>query len=137
MNWLMNHELVHVVALDKAAGRDLFSARSSAARSRRSNEHPLSMFYSYLTSPRWYAPRWYHEGIAVFLETWMAGGIGRASGGYDEMVFRTMVLRGRYFYDLVGLESEGKTIDFQVGQNSYLYGTRFVSYLAYNTGRRR
>jgi hypothetical protein len=41
-----------------------------------------------------------------------------------------MTLETAYFYDLVGLESEGKTIDFQVGQNSYLYGTRFVIYLA-------
>ena len=26
-------------------------------------EEPLSMLYSYLASPRWYSPRWYHEGI--------------------------------------------------------------------------
>ena len=32
--------------------------------------------------------RWYNEGSAVFFETWMAGGLGRAQGGYDEMVFR-------------------------------------------------
>ncbi|MFQ6043643.1 MAG: hypothetical protein ACE5PV_22545, partial [Candidatus Poribacteria bacterium] len=37
-------------------------------------------------------------------------------------------------YDVVGLESEGTTIDFQVGVNSYLYGTRFISYLAYQYG---
>ena len=60
----------------------------------------------------------------------MAGGMGRILGGYDEMVFRTMVLENAYFYDVVGLESEGTTIDFQVGQNSYLYGTRFVTWLA-------
>ena len=50
------------------------------------------------------------------------------------MVFRTMVEDSSYFYNVVGLESEGTTIDFQVGQNSYLYGTRFVSYLAYFYG---
>ena len=93
-------------------------------------EDPLSIFYSYLTNPRRYAPRWYHEGLAVFMETWMAGGIGRAQNGYDEMVFRTMVRDGAYFYDLVGIESEGTAADFQMGQLSYLYGTRFVSYLA-------
>lgn len=130
MNWLMHHELVHVVATDKGAGRDLTFRRLFRGKVAPEQENPLSMFYSYLTSPRWYAPRWYHEGIAVFLETWMAGGVGRALGGYDEMVFRTMALENAYFYDLVGLESEGKTIDFQVGQNSYLYGTRFVLYLA-------
>jgi len=130
MNWLMHHELVHVVATDKAADRDLTFRHLFHGKVAPEQEDPLSMFYSYLTSPRWYAPRWYHEGIAVFLETWMAGGLGRALGGYDEMTFRTMALENSYFYDLVGLESEGKTIDFQVGQNSYLYGTRFVIYLA-------
>ena len=92
------------------------------------------MIYSYLTTPRMYAPRWYHEGMAVFFETWMAGGYGRALGGYDEMVFRTMVHDDAYFYDTVGLESEGKAIDFQVGQVSYLYGTRFVTFLADHYG---
>ena len=31
------------------------------------------------------------EGGAVFFETWMAGGLGRAQGGYDEMVWRAKV----------------------------------------------
>ena len=30
----------------------------------------------------------------MFLDTWMAGGLGRAQGGYDEMVFRSMVQDG-------------------------------------------
>ena len=129
MNWLMHHELAHVVASDKAAGRDLAFRKLFAGKVEPTKDNPLSMFYSYLTAPRWYAPRWYHEGIATFLETWMAGGIGRGLGGYDEMAFRTMVLEKTYFYDVIGLESEGTTVDFQTGQNSYLYGTRFVSYL--------
>ncbi|HEY8131676.1 MAG TPA: hypothetical protein VII12_07265 [Thermoanaerobaculia bacterium] len=130
MNWLMHHELVHVVATDKAADSDLKFRRLFHGKVAPIKEEPLSMLYSYLASPRWYSPRWYHEGIAVFLETWMAGGVGRALGGYDEMVFRTMVRDNAFFYDIVGLESEGTTIDFQIGQNSYLYGTRFMSYLA-------
>lgn len=134
MNWLMHHELVHVVATDKAAGSDLLFRRLFRGKVSPIQENPLSMFYSYLTSPRWYSPRWYHEGIATFLETWMAGGIGRTLGGYDEMAFRTMVLENKEFYDVVGLESEGTTIDFQVGQNSYLYGTRFVTWLAATHG---
>jgi hypothetical protein len=134
MNWLMNHELVHVVATDKAASVDESFRQSFLGKVAPTAEDPLSMIYSYLTSPRWYSPRWYHEGIAVFLETWTAGGLGRALGGYDEMVFRTMVVEDRTFYDIVGLESEGTTIDFQMGQNSYLYGTRFVIYLAQRYG---
>ncbi len=134
MNWLMHHELVHVVATDKAAGSDLKYRKLFQGKVSPIRENPISMFYSYLTSPRWYSPRWYHEGIAVFLETWMAGGVGRSLGGYDEMAFRSMVLEDAYFYDVVGLESEGTTIDFQVGQNSYLYGTRFITWLGLQYG---
>lgn len=134
MNWLMHHELVHVVATDKGADRDLLYRRIFHGKVAPIKENPMSMMYSYLTSPRWYSPRWFHEGIAAFLETWMAGGAGRALGGYDEMVFRTMVRDKAYFYDVVGLESEGTTVDFQIGQNSYLYGLRFVNYLAMKYG---
>ena len=134
MNWLMHHELVHVVATDKGADDDLLFRKLFHGKVAPIKEEPISMFYSYLTSPRWYSPRWYHEGIAVFLETWMAGGVGRVLGGYDEMVFRTKVLESDHFYDVVGLESEGTTIDFQIGQNSYLYGTRFVTYIAMKYG---
>lgn len=131
INWLMHHELAHLVATDQASSGDQFFRSLFFGKVVPIAENPVSMLYSYLTNPRWYSPRWYHEGIAVFLETWMSGGLGRALGGYDEMVFRAMVRDSSYFYDVVGLESEGTAADFQVGQNSYLYGTRFVSYLAY------
>jgi hypothetical protein len=134
INWVMNHELVHVVASDQAAGRDIFFRKLFFGKVSPTAEDPVSIFYSYLTSPRRYAPRWYHEGIAVFMETWMAGGIGRSLTGYDEMTFRAMVRDSSYFYDIVGLESEGTAKDFQIGQNSYLYGTRFFSYLALKHG---
>jgi len=96
-------------------------------------DHPESIFYFYLTTPRAAAPGWYQEGIAVFLETWMAGGVGRAQGAYDEMVFRSKVRDDSRFYDPLGLVSEGTQIDFQVGVNNYLYGTRFMTYLAHTT----
>ena len=38
------------------------------------------------------------------------------------------------FYSPLGLESEGTAVDFQVGVNDYLYGTRFMSYLALKYG---
>lgn len=92
------------------------------------------MLYSSLASPRHYSTRWFHEGIATFMETWMAGGLGRALGGYDEMAFRAMTRDDAYIYDVVGLESEGSTVDFQTGANSYLYGTRFMTWLCYTQG---
>lgn len=133
-NLMMMHELVHVITMDKPSPRDnvfrsLFSGKVAPVP-----DQPLSMLYGYLTGPRWYAPRWYVESIAVFMETWMAGGLGRALGAYDEMVFRTMVRDSSYIFDVVGLEAEGTKVDFQVGAASYLYGTRFISYLALRHG---
>ena len=84
----MNHELVHVVTMDQPAGRDRTFRRLFGGKVAPIAEHPESLLYWYLTAPRVAAPRWYHEGIAVFVDTWMAGGLGRAQGGYDEMVFR-------------------------------------------------
>jgi hypothetical protein len=134
MFWMTNHEFAHIVTMDQAGGSDHRYRRLFGGKVDPIADNPLSIFYNYLTTPRWNAPRWYHEGIAVFLETWMSGGLGRAQGGYDEMVFRSMVQDDSHFYDVVGLESEGTTIDFQVGVNSYLYGTRFMSYLAHQYG---
>jgi hypothetical protein len=130
----LNHELAHIVTVDKATASDRFFRTLFLGKVTPNAEVPLSMLYSYLTTPRWYSPRWYLEGIAVYLETWMNGGLGRVIGPYDEMVFRTLVRDSATIYDVVGLESEGTTIDFQVGVNSYLYGTRFVSYLALRYG---
>jgi hypothetical protein len=131
MSYLMNHELVHVLTIDRPAPRDstfrtLFQGKVAPVP-----EHPESVAYMYLTAPRRASPRWYLEGIAVFLDTWMAGGLGRAQGPYDEMVFRSMVLDGSRFYDPLGLAAELTKTDFQVEANSYLYGTRFMNYLAY------
>jgi hypothetical protein len=134
MSMMMNHELVHIATMDKPSPTDKFFRGLFSGKVAPIAEAPPSMLYSYLTSPRWNSPRWFIEGIAVFLETWMGGGLGRAQGSYDEMVFRTMVRDSAYFYDVVGLESEAVKVDFQVGANSYLYGTRFVSYLALKYG---
>jgi hypothetical protein len=130
MTTLMDHELVHVVTMDQPADRDRTFRRVFGGKVMPISEHPESLLYWYLTAPRAAAPRWYHEGIAVFVDTWMAGGLGRAQGGYDEMVFRAMVADDVPFYDPLGLVSEGTKIDFQTQVNSYLYGTRFMTWLA-------
>ena len=132
--WLFNHELTHVVMADKTNRTDRFFRNAVYGKVRRNEEKPVSALWSYVTVPRWYTPRWYHEGIACFMETWMSGGLGRTMGTYDEMYFRSIVNENKRIYSLVGLETEGTTIDFQVGANSYLYGTRFVTYLANQYG---
>lgn len=127
---LANHELVHLATSDMANSDDKRYRRWFSGKVAPVVEHPESILYYYLTNPRASSPRWYQEGSAVFLETWMGGGLGRAQGGYDEMMFRAMVRDGTAFYDPLGLVSKGTEVDFQVGANAYLYGTRFMSYLA-------
>lgn len=126
----MKHELVHIATMDQANSSDRRARSIFRGKVWAEAEHPETVFYSYLTAPRHYAPRWYLEGIAVFAETWMAGGLGRAQGAYDEMVFRSMVRDDTHIYDPLGLVAEGTEVDFQVGVNAYLYGTRFMTYLA-------
>ena len=131
---LFKHEYTHVVMSDKANSTDLKWRRFTGNKVVPNSEYPISSLWGYLAAPRWYAPRWYHEGIACFLETWMSRGYGRALGGYDETYFRTQVLEGKDMFSVVGLETEGTTSDFQQGATSYLYGTRFVNYLVYKDG---
>ena len=131
---LTNHELAHVAAIDVWNSRDAFWRRFLGGKPVPLQKHPESILYNFLTSPRNLTPRWYMEGSAVFFETWMAGGLGRAQGGYDEMVFRAKVRDHTRMFSPLGLESEGTQVDFMVGANSYLYGTRFFSYLALTYG---
>lgn len=131
---LFRHEQAHVVMSDKFTKSDLHWRKFLGGKINRDAHYPISAIWSFASTPRWYAPRWYHEGIACFLETWLCGGMGRAMGGYDEMYFRSIVAENKSLYSVVGLETEGTTQDFQVGTNSYLYGTRFVNYLAMQYG---
>ena len=130
LNTIMNHELVHVATMDQAAKSDRMFRRLFGGKVMPIAEQPESILYFYLTTPRVAAPRWFHEGIAVFVDTWMAGGIGRVQSGYDEMVFRSMVRDDAPFYMPLGLVSKGTDVDFQLEINSYLYGARFMTWVA-------
>ena len=66
LNHAMSHELVHIVATDKAAGSDHFFRSVLFGKVWASEQNPVSTIYSYLTNPRNLSPRWYHEGLAVF-----------------------------------------------------------------------
>jgi hypothetical protein len=131
---LTNHELAHVATMDVWNNKDASWRRFLHGKPMPIQDHPESILWNYLSTPRTNAPRWFLEGSAVFFETWMAGGLGRAQGGYDEMVWRAKVRDHDRFFSPLGLESEGIAVDFQVGVNDYLYGTRFFSYLALTYG---
>jgi hypothetical protein len=128
---IMNHELTHVATTDISSDEDRWWRRLFGGKVFPQGPHPETLIYSYLTVPRFTVPRWYAEGSAVFAETWMDGGLGRAQTGFYEMVFRAMVRDGARFYDPLGLESRGTRVDFQGGANAYLYGTRFFTFLSY------
>jgi len=128
---IMNHEMTHVSTMDAANQQDLRWRRFFGGKPRQTDQHPESILYNYLATPRLSAPRWYQEGSATFIETWMSGGVGRAQGAYDEMVFRSMVRDDAHFYSNLGIVAEGSSVDFQGMVNAYLYGTRFMSYLSY------
>ncbi len=127
----MNHEMVHIATGDVWNEQDAWWRRVFLGKPTPVQAHPESVLFFYLATPRVATPRWYTEGSAVFMETWMAGGLGRAQGAFDEMVFRAMVRDDAHFYSNLGLVSEGTKVDFLVGVNAYLYGTRFFSYVAY------
>jgi hypothetical protein len=127
---IANHELMHLVTSDPASPEDARWRRFFRGKVNPIVEHPETILYYFLTTPRAASPDWYHEGSAVFMETWYGGGLGRAQGGYDEMVFRAKVRDDDPFYDALGLEAKGTEVNFNVGANAYLYGTRFMSYLA-------
>lgn len=134
MGLMSRHELMHIVMGDEPAPRDTIYRKIFFGKIMPNTDDPISIPFSFLGSPRVYSPRWFHEGAAVFMETWLGGGYGRALGGYDEMVFRAKARDKQYMYDVVGLESEGTSADFQVGANSYLYGARFMNYLGRQYG---
>src|SRR5436190_6564402 len=131
---IVNHEMAHVAQMDVWNSRDAFWRRFMHGKPMPIVEHPETILYNFLVTPRVNTPRWYLEGGAVFFETWMSGGLGRGQGGYDEMVWRAKVRDDDKFYSPLGLESEGTSVDFQVGVNDYLYGTRFMTYLSLKYG---
>ena len=131
MYTIMNHELVHITNTDQPSPADRRARKFFGGKVVAKPENPETILYQYLTTPRKSSPRWFLEGMAVFAETWMAGGYGRAQGYWDEMVFRAMVRDDAHFYDPLGLVSEGVRVDFQGMTNAYLYGTRFITWLAY------
>ena len=115
-----NHELAHVATMDVWNRQDAWWRHFLHGKPAPIEEHPESISYNFLATPRVNTPRWYLEGSAVFFETWMSGGLGRAQGGYDEMVWRAKVRDNDKFYSPLGLEAEGMAGHFQVGVNDYL-----------------
>jgi hypothetical protein len=63
MTWIMNHESIHIVMGDNANSVDRRFRKLFFGKVAPTDEDPISVFYSSLTSPRHYSTRWFHEGI--------------------------------------------------------------------------
>ena len=135
--WLSAHEISSLMSTDQPGPDEQRFRRWFRGKVGVDSSHPETVFYRYLTNPRLSSPGWFREGAAVFSETWLMGGLGRAQGGYDEMVFRAMVRDDAHFYDPLGLVANGTEVTFQTGAAAYLYGTRFMNYLALTYGPNR
>jgi hypothetical protein len=131
--WLLSHELVHIVVNDQSSGTESFF-RKIFGKVIPEKTNPLTVAYSLLTNYQRYTPRWYQEAIAVFIETWFSGGYGRILGNFDEMYFRTMLLERKRFPTELQLETIEGHNSFLLETLFYLYGARFVSYLSIEYG---
>ena len=72
--------MAHVAQMDVWNKQDAFWRHFFHGKVSPIQEHPESIIYNFLVTPRDNTPRWYLEGGAVFFETWMSGGLGRGSG---------------------------------------------------------
>lgn len=129
LQWLISHELVHIVINDQASGFENLS-RNIFQKVTPEQVQPITVFYSILTNFSRYTPRWHQEAIAVFLETWMSGGFGRILGNFDEMYFRTMVLDNLEFPSDIRLDAKTSHNSFLIETLFYLYGARFAAFLS-------
>ncbi|MBK7631427.1 MAG: hypothetical protein IPJ23_12125 [Ignavibacteriales bacterium] len=134
--WLLSHELVHIVVNDMASDFE-GSLRSIFGKVSPDKVQPLTVFYSLLTNQNRYTPRWFQESIAVFIETWFSGGYGRILGSFDEMYFRSLVNEQKKFPSEaeIGIVTSHTSIFLE--SILYLYGTRFIAHLAEKYGAKK
>jgi len=109
---LIVHEYTHIIHLDRAE-RNPKLLRSVMGR------HPLLF-------PGTYQPRWLLEGLATYMETDTARGIGRGQSSYFDMLMRMEVFAG-----LKPISQINQTIrTWPAGITPYLYGVYFYQFLA-------
>ena len=134
--WLLSHELVHIVVNDMATNFES-SLRSVFGKVSPDKNQPLTVFYSLLTNHNRYTPRWYQEAIAVFIETWFSGGYGRILGSFDEMYFRSLVNDQKSFPGDSEIENVTSHKSIFLENILYLYGTRFIAHLSEKYGAKK
>lgn len=125
---LVAHELVHMAmgSWHDQSGSIFGQVRSNVAE-------PMTFPFALLTQSKRFAPLWFHEGAAVFLETWLTDGHGRTVGNLDEAYFRTLTHHNQEIPNWKTLDAV--TVDDAFNVNSaYFYGARFMTWLAREHG---
>jgi len=115
LNFLIMHELTHVVHLDMAMGAPSVM-RNILGR-------------NFLTFPHAFTPGFMIEGLAVFKETDYDAGIGRGQSSYYEMLMRQEVLSGIDDLSQITLTLR----DWPFGKQ-YLYGYYYYRFLSERYG---
>ncbi|MEM1417229.1 MAG: BamA/TamA family outer membrane protein [Myxococcota bacterium] len=115
LSLLVTHEHTHVLHLDTVGGLP----------------RALNGIFGRVFSPNNVQPRWFIEGLAVHEETEETGG-GRLRSTLFEMFMRMATLEDA----LLGLDQLSTGVDqWPRGNAWYLYGSRFVDFVAHRHGR--
>lgn len=118
------HELTHI-AMGSTHKSGLPALGKVSARS----ELPLSYPFAVLTNAKRFAPEWFHEGAAVFLESWLLAGKGRINSHLSEAFFRAWAAENEPLPPWHSLSLHQGYEPF-AQQYEYLFGARFMACLA-------
>lgn len=111
---LISHEYTHILQLDTKSG--LVAV--------------VNKIFGKTLNPNQQKPRWYSEGSAIWSESRMGAG-GRNRSSFFEMYIRANFLEGR---DLDISEWHAERHEWPYGNTVYLYGMKFMQYMADKTG---
>ncbi|MBF0106818.1 MAG: PD40 domain-containing protein [Deltaproteobacteria bacterium] len=115
---LFNHEFAHILHIDK---------HSRVAT-------PFRYLFGKIVAMNGATPSWMREGMAVYEESRVDEGFGRANSYYTDMVMRTSVVEDKFpKIDQIA----GSSSYFPEGKGPYLFGGEFFDWLALKYGEDR
>ena len=131
-DWLgmvITHEYAHILTMDAARGYSSV-ARTIFGKPLPGGDILSLMLFLFTAPPNVLLPDWWLEGISVWAETEFAG-MGRGSGTFYEMYFRTAVAEGNLpSVDMIN----GDPPDWPDGHMPYIYGLALMRHISRNYG---